>query len=245
MAQSYFVWNGVDCRSMGITLSGPVPIVRPEERVKHIEIPGRAGDLTETEGENIFNSYIQTVGLIVCGGFHVRDVYKWLRGAGEVTVSGEPDRKQKARIIGAITLNKHSRNLDYWEGECQFYCQPLKERLYDPEQQVANSGATVRNDGDVEARPRWRIKTKTGLGASETVTLTAGGKTITLTGAEAAKWYLIDSDTMMVTNWDLQTTQSNYTSLSSGEFPALAVGANTVTFTNASEVHVIRRERFL
>ena len=245
MAQSFFIWNGVDCRSMGIVMRGPAAIIRAEERVNHAEIPGRSGDLTETEGENIYNSYIQTVSMSVRGGYRVREVYKWLRGSGYVTFSGEPDRRQKARVIGAITLNRHSRNLDYWEGEVQFYCQPLKERLTSAELQVASSGDTVRNDGDVESRPRWRIKTKTGLGSSETVTITANGKTITMTGASAATWYLIDADTMMVTNWDLQTTQSNYTSLSSGEFPTLAVGANTVTFTNASELHVITRERFL
>ena len=56
MGQSYFIWKNKDCRSMGVRLSGPVSIVRPEERVNHVQIPGRSGDLTETEGENIFLS---------------------------------------------------------------------------------------------------------------------------------------------------------------------------------------------
>ena len=245
MGQSFFIWNGVDCRSMGIVMRGPAAIIRAEERVNHAEIPGRSGDLTETEGENIYNSYIQTVSLSVRGGYRVREVYKWLRGSGYVTFSGEPDRRQKARVIGAITLNRHSRNLDYWEGEVQFYCQPLKERLSDPEIEIS-SGDVVRNDGDVESRPRWRIKTKANLGSSETVTLTvAGGNTITLTGATSEKWYMIDAENMTVTNWNLAETQSNYTRLSSGDFPTLAVGANTVTFTNCSECHVRKRERFL
>lgn len=246
MAQSFFIWNGIDCRAKGIIMQGPAAIIRPEERVNHVEIPGRAGDMTETEGENIYNSYIQTASISVRGGsYRVREIYRWLRGSGYVTFSGEPDRRQKARVIGAITLNRHSRNRDNWEGEVQFYCQPLKERLSSTEIAVT-SGDVVRNDGDVESRPRWRIKTKANLGASETVTLTvAGGNTITLTGAESAKWYLIDADTMTVTNWDLQTVQSNYTNLSSGDFPVLAVGENTVTYTNATELHVLTRERFL
>ena len=250
MAQSFFIWNGVDCRAMGIVMRAPAAIIRAEERVNHVEIPGRSGDLTETEGENIFNSYIQTVSMIVRGGYRVREVYKWLRGAGYVTFSGEPDRRQKARVIGAITLNKHSRNLDYWEGEVQFYCQPYKERLTSGEIQVA-SGGTIRNDGDVEARPRYRIKTKANLGASETVTLavdgdgTPAGNSITLTGAESEKWYLIDADTMEVTNWDLELTKSNYTNLTSGAFPVLGVGANTVTGSGWTELHIIPRERFL
>lgn len=83
MARSYFIWNGTDCRSMGIMLQGPVPIIRPEERVNHVEIPGRSGDLTELEGEEdepIYNSYIQTVTLQVPGGYRVREVFNWLKG---------------------------------------------------------------------------------------------------------------------------------------------------------------------
>ena len=56
MPQSFFIWNGIDCRSMGIIMRGPAAIVRPEERVQHVTIPGRSGDLTELEGENIYNS---------------------------------------------------------------------------------------------------------------------------------------------------------------------------------------------
>ena len=112
MGKSYFIWNGMDCRNMGVTLAGPVPIIRPEERVKHVEIPGRSGDLTQVEGENVYNSYIQTATIQVRGGYHVRDVYRWLRGSGYVTFSGEPDRKQPARIIGAITLEKFLTEVD-------------------------------------------------------------------------------------------------------------------------------------
>ena len=132
MGQSFFIWKNADCRAMGVQLSGPVPIVRPEERVQHTQIPGRSGDLTETEGQDVYNSYIQTASILVPGGFRVRDIYNWLRGSDYVTFSGEPDRRQPARIIGAITLNKHSHNLDWWTGEVQFYCQPLKQLLTDP-----------------------------------------------------------------------------------------------------------------
>ena len=159
MPQSYFIWNGIDCRGMGIIMRGPAAIVRPEERVQHVTIPGRSGDLTELESDDndpIYNSYIQTVSISVRGGFRVRDVYKWLRGSGYVTFSGEPDRKQAARIIGAITLNKVSRNLDNWAGEVQFYCQPLKQKLTEDTVTITSSGSNVMNDGTWRADRRSR-----------------------------------------------------------------------------------------
>lgn len=237
MAQSFFIWNGFDCRSKGVILRGPAPIVRAEERVNHVEIPGRAGDMTETEGEDIFNSYIQTLTISVKGGYNVRNIYKWLRGSGYVTFSGEPDRKQAARVIGAITLNRHSRNKDSWEGEVQFYCQPFKQLLTEAKVTITSSGETVRNNGDVTCRPMWKV---TPSGSSAVVA--AGGKTITVTGLTSGTVIWIDSDTMEVWNADKSAL---LTVNSSGDFPVLAAGNNTVTGSGWSSIEIEKRERYL
>lgn len=236
MGQSYFIWNGADCRSKGITLAGPVPIVRPEERVQHVEIPGRSGDLTLLEGEQIYNSYIQTASISVRGGFRVREVYKWLRGSGYVTFSGEPDRRQAARIVGAVTLNRISRNLDIWSGEVQIYCQPLKE-LLNPVVASVNRGGSVMNLGDVPARSQFRI-TATG----STAVLTVGSRSITVTGLTSGNVITIDSDMMEVFDGSMITI---LTADSTGEFPFLEPGANTIGGSGWSTATIDKRERFL
>ena len=247
MPQSFFIWKGIDCRAMGVILSGPVAIVRPEERVNHVQIPGRAGDLTETEGADIYNSYIQTASIAVRTGARVREIYSWLRGSGYVTFSGEPDRKQAARVIGAITLNKHSRNMDWWEGEVQFYCQPFKELLWPKTETVAESGSEIRNAGDVSCRPEWTV-TVSGSGADKTVVLAAEGdgtpaeNSITVTGLTGGSVIRIDSDAMEV--WNADGTQL-LTKNSAGEFPVMAPGANVITGSGWSGVTVDKRERFL
>ena len=237
MPQSYFIWKGIDCRAMGVILSGPVAIVRPEERVNHVQIPGRAGDLTETEGADVYNSYIQTASIAVKAGARVREIYGWLRGSGYVTFSGEPDRRQQARVIGAITLNKHSRNMDWWEGEVQFYCQPFKELLWPKTESITASGAQVINAGDVSCRPMWKV-TPSGT----TVAVTAGGNTITVTGTVSGTVIWIDSDTMEVWNADKSAL---LTKNSSGNFPELAPGANVITGSGWSSIEIEKRERFL
>lgn len=237
MPQSYFIWNNIDCRSMGIIMRGPAPIIRPEERVQHVEIPGRSGDLTELEGENIYNSYIQTVSFSVRGGYRVREVYKWLRGSGFVTFSGEPDRKQAARIIGAVTLNKVSRNLDNWAGECQFYCQPLKQLLTDSPVQITSSGSAVQNTGDVESRPRIKA---TASGSS--MVITAGGNSLAIIGLTSGQDYYIDSEIMEVYN---SNRSALLTKDSLGDFPTLQPGSNTITGSGWSKLVIERGERFL
>ena len=241
MAQSFFIWNGVDCRSKGINLRGPVPIVRPEERVTHVEIPGRSGDLTETQGEQVYNSYIQTATMIVKNGHRVREAFKWLRGSGYVTFSGEPDRKQKARVIGAITLDKHSRNLDKWAGEVQFYCQPLKELMREETLTIPHN-YTVPNLGDVPSKPK--ITATIGTVESRLLLFVTDGDifSVDLTGASSVTSIIIDSETEMVTDG---TGETDLTALSSGKFPTLAVGNSFLAFTTGLTLSMERRMRFL
>ena len=224
---------------MGVWMQGPAPIIRAEERVNHVEIPGRSGDLTETEGNDIYNSYIQTVTILVKGGAHVREVYRWLRGAGFVTFSGEPDRKQAARVIGAVTLTKHSFNLDWWTGECQFYCQPLKQLLHTQKVNVTSSGTSVMNSGDVEARPRITVT----CAAGATVVITAGGGTFTVDldgGSDTG--CVIDSGAEMVTS--LNGTV-NLTALSSGQFPRLPAGVVSIGGSGWTQLSIERRCCFI
>ena len=236
MGQSYFIWKGFDCRSMGVILDAPFAIIRPEERAEHVQIPGRSGDLTLTEGENIFNSYIQTATIKVKGGFRVRKIYDWLRGSGYVTFSGEPDRRQKARVIGAITLNKHSHNLDWWVGEVQFYCQPLKQKLSESVITLSASG-TVTNAGDVASYPRILA-----TASASTMSISVNGKTIEITGLTSSNSYYIDSDIMDVLTADETTI---LTANSSGPFPVLEVGDNVIGGSGWSSLRIERRERFL
>ena len=237
MGQSYFIWKNADCRSKGVTIAAPAQIIRGEERVSHVTIPGRAGELTLTEGDDIYQSYIQTVTIQMRGGQRVREILEWLKGSGYITFSGEPDRRQKARVIGAVSLNRHSRNSDYWTGEVQFYCEPLKELLNQSTAEITSSGSTVANAGDVKSRPKI-IATASGT----IMTITANGKTLTITGMTSNNQYIIDCEAGIVTN---AAGDENLTANSSGNFPELLTGANTVTGSGWSKLVFDRRERFL
>ena len=239
MAQSYFIWKGVDCRSKGIILEGPVPIIRPEERVQHVTIPGRSGELTLLEDDDIFSSYIQTVSVHVKGAFRMNEVVNWLKGSGYVTFHGQPDMRQKARVIGAVTLDKHSRNLDWWSGTVQFYCEPLKEKLVEADVTITSSGTAVINCGDVKAKPLLKVTS-----SGTTVVVAAGGNTLTITGATSGIDYYIDCDAQII--WHLESNVTVVdTQLSSGKFPALLQGSNSVTGSGWSQIVITRRERYL
>ena len=245
MGQSYFIFNGRDCREMGVRLTGPMPIIRPEERAKHVQIPGREGDLTQLEGDDIYNSYIQTGNISVQGGLNVRNVFSWLRGAGYLTTSSEPDRRQMARVIGAITLDKVSKNLDIWRGSVQFYCQPLKELLWEQTETLTAAGH-INNNGDVISKPEWRITASAATVTFGSAWIDENGDTqheaFEITDLTAGQVIVVDSDSMTITNADGTAVLSQY---AAGDFPHLHVGDNYISGTGWSSVTVTKRERYL
>ena len=68
-----FTWKGTSSSTKGIKLQEMPPIIRPQERVEHVTIPGRPGDVTLTEGDDIYESYIQTIPLIVDSAANVSE----------------------------------------------------------------------------------------------------------------------------------------------------------------------------
>ena len=220
MVGHYFKWNGTDSRTKHIRVPNRIPIIRPEERVQRITIPGRSGELTETEGENVYNSYIQTIEISVDGLANVHDVETWLKGEGQVVFDNQPQRSQKARIQGVVTLEKHSRNVDKWKGTVQFYCDPIKKDTAESNITITSSGTTVNNPGDMTAYPLIAI---TGSGA---ITISAGGNTLTI--PDCTSGWVVDSEN----EWILSgtTPQGN---VCSGNFPVLKPGSNTIAFTGS------------
>ena len=229
----WFEWNGVKSTTKGIKLQEMPQIIRPEERIEHVTIPGRAGEVTLTEGEDIYNSYIQTIPLAIDSAADVSAAEKWLRGSGYVTFSGQSTLKQQARVINSVEFRKHSRNSSWWEGEVQFYCDPLKELITEAAVEVTSSGATVNNPGDTVSRPLITVA------GSGDITITIGGKTIAIEGLTSG--WKIDSDLQ----WILDGTtpqQGVYT----GEFPVFNPGNNTVAFTGSiTKLTINGRWRYL
>lgn len=229
----YFEWNGVRSDTKGIRLQEMPKIVKPQERVEHVTIPGRPGELTLTEGDDIYESYIQTIPLIVDNAADVAMVEKWLRGGGYVTFSCQPNLKQRARVINNVEFTKHSKNSNWWEATVQFYCHPLKELKTTTDQEVTTSGTNVKNEGDTVSKPKITI---TGSG---NITIMAGGKTLVLTGVTSG--WVVDSEMEWVMDGNTPLP-----GVASGDFPVLNPGNNLLQYTGSvTKMTVDKRERYL
>lgn len=232
MAIPYFIWNSTDSRNMHLRCNR-MPIIRPEERVQHVTIPGRPGELTQVEGVDVYNSYIQTAHVTVVGADNIPAAEAWLKGDGYVTFHTQPTLEQKARIINAVTFEKHSRNVDTWHADVQFYCEPYKRLITEEDITVTESGTTITNGGALESYPRFVVN---GSGA---ITITMGGHTIVLSNLVSGS--VVDSDL----GWVMQDgiPQPNAWT---GEFPTLTAGDNSLLFTGSvTSIVVTPRARYI
>lgn len=221
MALHYLIWKGTNSRTKYIRVRNRMPIIQPQERVNHITIPGREGELTQVEGENIYEPYIQTAQVTVMGAAHVPEAEAWLSGDGDVTFDSQPGLKQAARIINAVTFEKFSRNLDLWQGDVQFYCQPIKYPVVQADIEVTSSGTALTNPGTLPAFPVMVI---TGSGA---VSITISGKTLIIPECVSGwtvdcrnKWILNGSGVPQFNAWQ-------------GEFPQIPTGSSSISFTGS------------
>ena len=157
----WFNWNGEDSREKGIFVKQLPPITRAKRRVKRVKIPGRPGDVTVTEGEEIYEAYVRECVIQVDADRDYTDLLAWLRGAGTVIFSNEPERVYTASIDDEVVFERASNSLH--QAVIPFYCQPLKAQ-YPPEADVEiTEDSTITNPGDVYSKP---IVTITGTGAA-------------------------------------------------------------------------------
>lgn len=213
--RQWFIWNGIDSRTMGVYVASLPPKVRASERIAYQTVPGRPGSLSFREGEGVYDAY--EIDLIIYHIQHnpVAPVLTWLRGAGQLILSNQPDRVYTADITSEVSFERVSN--DWEQATVSLLVQPYKAQ-YPPEYPVTVSGtSTLYNPGDIASHPKITLPALTG----DSGTLTING--IAYTFSEGG--VVVDCETEMVIKdgaIDLEAMD-----LSNG-FPVFDTGTNTV-----------------
>ena len=207
----YFIWNGTDTRSRRLWISELPSIIRPEERVERITIPGRNGDVTLSEGTDIYKAYEKQCIITVKTEEDYAYLLGWLRGSGKVVFSNEPNREYDARIV-SVEFQRMGNSLR--RGTITFHVQPYKAQVPHEGIVTVTSLSTIYNPGDVEARPFIAL---TATGAAS---ISIGKKVMAF--ANIAGSIEIDCDAEIM-SYPLEWT---------GEYIRIPKGYSTVAVTN-------------
>lgn len=103
----YFIYNGIDSRSMGIWVTAMPPVIRAEKRMETVEVGGRSGSLHLVE--NAYNSYMRTMECAILDRQRIDEIAAWLDGSGTIIFSDELDKVYKIHIVNTISIEQMMR----------------------------------------------------------------------------------------------------------------------------------------
>lgn len=221
----WFIWNNQNSSAKGLWINKLPPIVRAQERLAEIIVPGREGVLTMLEGEDVYEPVVKKCVVIARNQMNLQSILEWLRGSGEVTFSNEPEFKYFARIAAEVSFGRISNDL--CQATIVFACNPLKGRLWTEQDTVTvTTTETLYNPGSVASRP---IVSVTGTGSDVTVTIDE--KTMVFDDLDGT--IKVDCDARIVTEngslWD-----GTY----SGEFWKIPCGSVTASQSGGSSITI-------
>lgn len=227
----WFRFKGIDSREYGILISSVPERVRPERRVKEIEIPGRSGILTQDE--EVYNAYVIQMECSTRGSGRLDEIVAWLNGAGDLTLSTEPDKVYQASIYNKISIA--DQIYLYNSFLLQFKVQPFKYNINPFADELTLTAPTIiRNGGTVYSEP---IITVYGSGD---ITLSINDVDYPLYGV--SEYITIDSEMMEV----FKGTANQNSKYGGEAFPRFEVGENTISWTgNVSKIEIQPKWRWL
>ena len=157
----WFIWKGKNSDSEGLWISKLPKIIIPAKRVKNVTIPGRAGDLTLEDGEDVYDPYKKEITIQCINDVLTPSLLDWLRGDSDLIISNEINFAYQARIAGQVEFSRLGNDLR--QAVIPFVVQPFKKARDESQYRMSiSSSSSVLNRGQIKARPKMML---TGTGA--------------------------------------------------------------------------------
>ena len=224
----YCVFKDINSLDLGLYMERCPEKISPARRDQTIEISGRHGNLTVTDGS--FGTYILQAEFIVKDISRIDDICAHFKGSGWLIFDTEPTRRYKARVANQIEFTHIIRELK--QIAIEFEVQPFSYEV-NPQTIVRTAPFSVFNMGNFESEP---IITIFGNG---NITLYVNNKSIVLN--DISSGITLDSELM---NAYYEGTSLNNKMI--GDFPKFDVGKNIINWTgNVTKVEIKPNWRWL
>lgn len=173
----WFDFAGKRSTALGVFVQDFPPLTLAEERAEFKPIPGRSGSLTILEGGAVYDDIVLSINCFVRDLSALDQIAAWLRGSGVLVLGNMPSRYYVARCVNQIELAKVLRGRQHRTFAAVFRCQPYRYIHPQPAAlTLTASPGSITNSGTADAFPLITI-----VGSGD-VTLTIGGRTLTITG---------------------------------------------------------------
>lgn len=230
--RDWFKWNGVSCKTYGITVLDNPELVIPEMRATFTDVPGRTGSLVTIEGEDIYKDINYTVNCTVSDTTLMQAIARWLcGGVGQIEFSNRPYGYYEAILINPTVLQKVMRGHENKTFKLVFRCKPFFIRNDTTHHVTAQRGGGIQYNGTVFGLPKITI-TAANSTTPVTTRLTLGTTAVDISNMVGG--IVIDSRYQEA----YYQNASKNSLISCGEFPKLYSGSvvNTINWTNPGSI---------
>ena len=221
LTSAWFEFAGARNTDKGVRLLSLPVRYHPKERGKLVEVPGRDGYLWA--GEDAYGDVTVRVQCQTTDEADMAVVDAWLRGAGELRFSDDPERFYRARVVKEFSRSAAMNRFVNQAFTVTFDCQPFLYHRSVEDITLDGNPDTVTNPGTYKSAPRIK------LAGTGTVVLTIGTQIVEVD--DLGGGVVIDSD--LGECFDLTETQlkNSVVTLMDDAFPTLAPGANIISWT--------------
>lgn len=145
---SYFIFNGIDSRDLGLIL--PETPFRPSwaEQVEEILIPGRPEVIKNPSG--VYSNQNLSINAVISDSSKIRQIYSTLSGEGKLILSTAPGEYINCRVEPLVPQGVA---LDMAELTIDFDCFPFAYAVEPTETEIGTSYTEVNNTSSVYSAP--------------------------------------------------------------------------------------------
>ena len=219
----WFEFAGARNTDKGVRLLSLPVRYHPAERGELIQVPGRDGYLWAADGA--YDNVLTRVQCQTADDADMAAVSAWLRGAGELRFSDDPDRCYRARVTKEFSRSAAMNRFVNQTFTVTFDCQPFLYHREVADIILTASPATITNPGTYKSAPRLTIE---GTGDAA---LTIGTQIVEVT--ELAGGVIIDSELGECFDLTQSMLLNGKVTLLDDGFPVLQPGANIISWTGA------------
>lgn len=212
----YLIFHGINSMDLGLRMSGALQKSSPLLRYDSVTIPGRSGTLTTSDGT--YDTYVSQAEFSVETLDRIDQICSVFKGSGWLVSDREPDRKCKATVKNQIDFPRFIKQ--YHKFTVQFECQPFSYEL-NPQKAELTAPGTLYNQGTFESQPTITVY------GNGNITVTINGNPFTIQGVSGAA--TVDCENLLAYSGSTLL-------ITSGEFPVLTAGKNTIDFTGTSKI---------
>ena len=247
----YFIFNGKDSREFGILESVPIP-PKAERILQTVEIPGRMYPLNKVKDEfkNVQLSFV----LGITDHAKVNEINKWLNGSGKLILSSDTSKYYNAFVHSAISPERLS--VRFGKIPIIFTVEPFRYDIDNPvishiftdiKDSQPEKTIKVTVGGSYSCEPlyffRWAGRIEMTVNGGDLLIIdsgTANGEytdTYTPSGNGTPIYHYLSPEATMFINTSLRLAyrleggvRKVCCEMTSGKFPMLEPGENTVKF---------------